>query len=157
VPAKSSTAPNPSDLELVITRTIHAPRELVFDAWTKPEHLEQWQGAPAGFTVTEHQVDLRPGGSFRLCMRSADGVDHRLQGEYREVVPPEKLVFSHSWLDRTGRPTKETLVTLTFVARGNKTELTLKQTGYPSVQARDGHNGGWNSTFDRFTDYLASL
>src|SRR5271170_2119819 len=138
--------------ELLITRVFDAPRQLVFDAWTKPEHLARWQGAPEGFTVTTHEVELRPGGAYRLCMRSPEGVDHWLQGVYREIVAPERLVFTHVWLDAQGKPGKETLVTITFVERGGKTELTLHQTGFKSVESRDGHKEGWTSTLDRLAD-----
>src|SRR6516164_1264727 len=113
-----------SERELVITRIFDAPRRLVFEAWTKPEHLARWQGAPRGFTVTTHEVDFRPGGAYRLCMRSPDGIDHWLQGVYREIVEPERLVFTHVWLNAEGKPGKETLVTITFTERGGKTELT---------------------------------
>jgi uncharacterized protein YndB with AHSA1/START domain len=143
--------------ELLITRVFDAPRELVFEAWTKPEHLKRWQGAPEGFTVTFHEVNLRPGGTYRLCMRSPEGIDHWLQGVYREVVEPERLVFTHVWLDAQRRPGPETLVTITFVDRGSQTELTLHQTGFKSVESRDGHQGGWTSTLDRFHAYIVGL
>jgi len=145
-----------TDLALVLTRVLPAPRQLVYDAWTKKEHLEKWQGAPQGFTVTQAHSDIRPGGTFKLCMRSPDGVDHWLQGEYREVVPPERLVFTHSWLNAEGKPGKETLVTLTFTEVAGGTELTLKQTGFPSAQSRDGHREGWASTFERMAEYLST-
>jgi len=144
-----------NEIELEITRTFDVPSRSLFDAWTSPEHLKHWQGAPLGFTTTSHEVDLRPGGKFRICMRSPEGADHWLQGVYREVVPPQRLSFTHSWLDAKGKPANETLVTITFAGRGEKSELTLHQTGFPSVQARDGHKLGWNSTLDRLAEYLA--
>ena len=78
--------------ELRLTRMFDAPRQLVWDAWTRPEHLERWQGAPEGMTVTLLEKDLRPGGRFKLCMRAPDGAEYWLQGEYLEVVPPERLI-----------------------------------------------------------------
>ena len=152
---RSSPAKATAERELVITRVFDAPPDLVFKAWTEPEHLERWQGAPRGFTVTAHKVEFRPGGAYRLCMRSPEGVDHWLQGVYREIVEPERLVFTHAWLDAQGKPGTETLVTITFTKRGGKTELTLHQTGFMSVESRDGHQGGWTSTFDRLAEYLA--
>ncbi|HLX42663.1 MAG TPA: SRPBCC domain-containing protein [Bryobacteraceae bacterium] len=143
--------------ELLIKRVFDAPRQLVFDAWTKPEHLARWQGAPEGFTVSSHDVDLRPGGAYRLCMRSPEGVDHWLQGVYREVVDPERLVFTHVWLDDRKQPGPETVVTITLADLGGKTELTLHQTGFKAVQSRDGHYTGWTSTLDRFHAYIVSL
>jgi uncharacterized protein YndB with AHSA1/START domain len=145
------------DPELLIKRVFDAPRKLVYEAWTRPEHLERWQGAPEGFTVTSHQVDLRPGGVFRICMRSSEGVDHWLQGVYREVVEPERLVFTHAWLAADGKPGPETLVTITFAETGGKTELTLRQTGFKSTGARDGHQSGWSSTLDRFNAYIVTI
>jgi uncharacterized protein YndB with AHSA1/START domain len=152
---KSSATAIAAEPELVITRVFDAPRSLVFDAWTKPAHLERWQGAPRGFTVTSNNVDMRPGGTYRICMRSPEGVDHWLQGVYREVVPYERLVLTHTWLDAEGKPGKETLLTVTFADHDSKTLLTLHQTGFKSVESRDGHNLGWNSMIDRFVDYLA--
>lgn len=161
MPANASAPGNASasstDTELVMTRVFDAPRALVFSAWTETEHLERWQNAPMGFTVTIEKSDIRPGGSFRVCMHAPDGTDHWLQGVYREVVPPERLVFTHSWTDASGNPGKETLVTITFADRGGKTELTLRQTGLASVASRDGHREGWNSTFNRLAGYLAGL
>jgi uncharacterized protein YndB with AHSA1/START domain len=149
--AKSSTAKG----ELVMTHLFDAPRALVWAAWTERRHLERWQGAPKGFTVTTAQADIRPGGAFRICMRSPEGVDHWLQGVYREVVAPERLVFTHTWLDVDGKPGTETLVTITFAERGQKTELTLHQAGFKSDESRAGHEDGWASTLDRLGEYLA--
>ena len=144
-----------NETELEIIRTFDVPSRSLFEAWTSPKHLKHWQGAPLGFTTTSQEVDLRPGGNFRICMRSPEGVDHWLQGVYREVVPPQRLSFTHAWLDAKGKPGNETLVTITFAGRGEKSELTLRQSGFPSVQARDGHKLGWNSTLDRLAEYLA--
>jgi uncharacterized protein YndB with AHSA1/START domain len=141
--------------ELVITRVFDAPRELVFECWTEPEHLQHWQGAPRGFTVTSSESDIRPGGFFRICMRSPEGADHWLEGGYRDVVKPERLVFTHVWLGANRKPGKETLVTITLAERDGKTELTLRQSGFASVEARDGHKYGWSSALDVLVDYLA--
>ena len=154
----SVAAPAPTRArELVMTHVFHAPRALVFAAWTERRHLEHWQGAPEGMTVTTEEADIRPGGRFRLCMRSPDGQEHWLQGVYREVVPPERLVFTHAWLDADKRPGTETLVTITFAERGDATELTLRQTGFASDASRDGHHEGWASTFRRLAAYLTEL
>lgn len=159
---RSSTAPTraadatASDANtLVISHVFDAPRELVFAAWTERRHLEQWQGGPEGFTVTVQESDIRPDGAFRICMHAPDGTDHRLEGVYREVVAPERLVFTHAWLDATGKPGPETLVTITFAERGDRTELTLRQTGFASTASRDGHREGWTSTFTNLARYLS--
>lgn len=161
MPANAASAAEPaavpSDIELVITRMLDAPRALVFAAWTQTEHLARWQGAPIGHSVTLEKSDVRTGGSFRLCMHGPDGVDRWLEGDYKEVTPPHRIVFTHSWLDDHGDRQNETLVTITFADRGNRTELTLHQTGFVSIASRDGHRSGWNSTFDRFAAYLADL
>ena len=141
--------------ELVITRMFDAPRELVFECWTEPQHLQRWQGAPRGFTVTSSESDVRPGGFFRICMRSPEGVDNWLEGGYREISKPQRLVFTHVWLDANRKPGKETLVTITLAERDGKTELTLRQTGFASVESRDGHKVGWNSALDVLVDYLS--
>jgi len=148
--AAESTGP-----ELVITRVFDAPRDLVFECWTKAEHLQHWQGAPRGFTVTANEADIRPGGFFRICMRSPEGVDHWLEGGYREIVSPERLVLTHSWLDPDQKPLSQTLLTITLAERDGKTELTLRQTGFTSVESRDGHRYGWSSALDVLQDYLA--
>jgi uncharacterized protein YndB with AHSA1/START domain len=137
-----------------MTHVFRAPRALVFAAWTERHHLERWQGAPEGMTVTTEESDIRPGGRFRLCMRSPEGEEHWLQGVYREVVPPERLVFTHAWLDADKQPRTETLVTVTFAELGEGTELTLRQTGLTSPASRDGHREGWASTFRRLAAYL---
>lgn len=152
--SKSTATPAPSGTDLLMTRVLNAPRALVFAAFTEREHLERWQGAPEGMTVTVEESDIRPGGRYRICMHAPDGTEHWLEGVYREVVPPERLVFTHSWLDARMQPTIETLVTITFAERGGKTELTLRQTGLASPASRDGHEAGWTSTFNRLQDYL---
>lgn len=143
--------------ELLITRLIDAPRSLVYQAWTDPEHLKHWQGAPRGFTVTVEKRDFRPGGEFRICMHSPELGDHRLQGTYHEVIPSERLVFTHCWLDADGNAGHETLVTMVFKDCGGKTELTLRQTGFKSVESRDGHAKGWAGMLDRLAEYIESL
>jgi uncharacterized protein YndB with AHSA1/START domain len=147
--AAQSTEP-----ELVITRLFDAPREQVFECWTQPDHLQHWQGAPRGFTVTSSGSDIRPGGFFRICMRSPEGVDRWLEGHYREIVEPERLVFTHVWLDAGRKRGNEALVTITLAERDGKTELTLRQTGFTSVESRDGHKYGWSSALDVLEDYM---
>ncbi|HEX4602895.1 MAG TPA: SRPBCC domain-containing protein [Candidatus Angelobacter sp.] len=152
---RNSAATKPAQHELVITRLFDAPRDLVFAAWTEQKHLDRWQNAPEGFTVTVEESNIQTGGAYRICMRSPEGVEHWLQGVYREVVRPERLVFTHAWVGADGKPADETLVTITFTERDGKTELTLRQTGFKSVESRNGHSLGWNSTFDRLTNYLS--
>ncbi len=141
--------------ELEIARVFDAPRELVFECWTQPEHLQHWQGAPRGLTVTSSESDIRPGGFFRICMRSPEGVERWLEGGYREIVKPERLVFTHAWLEGGRKAGNQTLVTIALAERNGKTELTLRQSGFTSVESRDGHHFGWSSALDVLADYLA--
>jgi uncharacterized protein YndB with AHSA1/START domain len=154
----ATTTPNaatePSaDKVLVITRVFDAPRSLVFQAWTRKEHLDRWC-APLGFTIPYSEGDLRPGGAWRCCMRSPDGVEHWLSGTYCEIVEDELLVFTHAWEDDRGKRGHETLVTVRFADQNGKTKLTFHQAPFESVEARDGHAGGWSGCMERLSDYL---
>ena len=140
--------------ELVITRIFDAPRHLVFQAWTESDRVARWWG-PQGFVTTCWDMDIRPGGAFRVCMRSPEGAGHWKQGVYREVVEPERLVFTFAWEDGAGRPGHQTVVTVIFAERGDKTELTLHQAVFETVEWRDEHRRGWTSTLQRFAEYLA--
>jgi len=101
--ARNSAAATTAERELTIRRTFDAPRALVFRVWTEPQHLAQWS-CPRGFTMIENRGELRVGGAFSACMRSPEGSDHRLRGVYREIVAPERLVFTHAWVDASGTP-----------------------------------------------------
>jgi len=148
-----SASGQPADRELVVTRILDAPRERVFQAWTEPEQVARWWG-PQGFTTTSYDMDVRPGGVFRLSMRSPEGTDHRKIGTYREIVAPERLVFSFAWADEDGNPGHETIVTVSFADLDAKTRLTLHQAIFASVEARDDHQRGWTSCLERFAEYL---
>jgi uncharacterized protein YndB with AHSA1/START domain len=166
--AKSSAATKSAESaqpELTITRVLDAPRDLVFRVWTRPEHLVRWWG-PAGFTLPQCKMDLRPGGAFHYIMRSGDegcagthapNTEHRLRGVLREIKPPERLVFTWAWEDENGQLGHETLVTVTMTEQGSKTKLTLHQAVFESVTARDAHNAGWSECMLRLTAYVESL
>ena len=147
---------NVAERELTIRRTFAAPRALVFKVWTEPQHLAQWS-CPRGFSMTENRGELRVGGTFAASMRSPEGTEHRLQGVYREIVPPERLVFTHAWLDASGTPGPQTLVTVTLVERNGATEMTFHQGVFESQASRDGHREGWSSCFQRLDQLLAAL
>jgi len=106
----------PSDLEIAMTREFDAPRHLVFDAMTQPKHFTRWFGC-AAFAVPVCEIDLRVGGAYRFVMRSPDGVDSTLQGVYREVVRPERVVFTERF-SMPGFTSDEYQVTSTFVETG---------------------------------------
>ena len=140
--------------ELVLTRVFDAPRELVFQCWTDPEHLAQWWG-PAGMTPTGVDVDTTDGGAWRIGMSDGEA-EYWASGVYLELAPPERLVFSFKWDPREGQPDEDTLVTITFADRDGKTEMTFHQTGFATVESRDGHTDGWRSTFDELAAHLDS-
>jgi uncharacterized protein YndB with AHSA1/START domain len=135
--------------DLEITRVFDAPRELVFAAWTQPDHLASWFG-PQGFTCSAVTVDARPGGRWRACIRSPEGEDHWMHGVYREVSAPERLAFTFAWEAQE----QETLVTIGFADLDGKTEVTFTQTGFPTAAERDGHHEGWTSAFDELTGFI---
>ncbi|HMI45745.1 MAG TPA: SRPBCC domain-containing protein [Gemmatimonadaceae bacterium] len=146
----SSVAKTSAERTLVIKRTFDAPRELVWKAWTDVKQAKQWWG-PKGFTAPLVELDNREGGLWRARMRSPDGKDYWQHGVTREIVPPERLSFTFIWDEH---PEEEMLVTVTLVDRGGKTEMTFRQEGFKSVEDRDGHEGGWNESFDRLVAYL---
>ncbi len=140
--------------ELVITRVFDAPRELVFQAWTDPRQAVKWWG-PRKYPAIHLEMDLRPGGAWRGCLRSTEnGQELWHKGIFREVTPPERLVFTFAW-EEEGERGLETLVTVSFAEQGDGTRMTFRHAPFQSIAERDGHNGGWNSTFDRFDEYLA--
>lgn len=148
---KNSPATATQDRELVITRVFDTPRRLVFEAWTKPEHLMRWWG-PRGFTLPVCEMNLRPGGAYRFVMRGPDGKDYPMQGVYREIVEPERIVFTATLDDEP--PGHEILTKVTFAEQEGKTKLTVHQTYYKMAMRR-GAQEGWTQSLDRLTDYLA--
>jgi uncharacterized protein YndB with AHSA1/START domain len=90
-------------------------------------------------------------------MRDPDGGDHWLGGVYREVVPHKLIVMTHAWDDENGRPGAETVVTVRFEDLGERTKVTLEQTGFDSDESRDGHRGGWSECLDILGEHLAAM
>ena len=142
--------------ELRITRVFKAPRDLVFAAWTTPEHLARWSG-PQGFTTPHHSMDLRVGGAYRACLRAPDGTEHWVQGVYREIEPPQRLVMTHAWEDADGKPGHPTLETVEFAEQGGQTLMHFHQGEFDSQASRDGHAGGWTQSFDRLDSYIREI
>jgi uncharacterized protein YndB with AHSA1/START domain len=121
--SKASIHPAPTaDREIVISRLLDAPRQLVWEAWVNPEHVVQWWG-PTGFTTTIHEMDVRPGGVWRHTMHGPDGTDYPNKSVFVEVVEPERIVFSHGG-GKKGAPGAHFQATWTFEAQGNKTLIT---------------------------------
>jgi uncharacterized protein YndB with AHSA1/START domain len=159
-----ATPQSSPEVTLQVRRTFAASREKVFAAWTEREQLEKWmcRDVPA-HTIIHHQQDIRAGGLYLMEIRDpAKGETYWGQGTYREVTPPEKLVFTWAWSkDRPDGPTMhpgshETLVTVEFFARGNSTEVVLTHTGLGTAALRDDHNRGWNGCFDVLAKVLQS-
>jgi len=162
----ANNVPTTSEEALVIERVFDAPRELVWRAWTEPEHFMRWWG-PKGFTTPFCKIDLRVGGVYLNCMRSPEGQDYWSTGVYREIVAPEKIVCTDSFADEKGNivPAShygmsgdwplEMLVTVTFEEYEGKTKMTLKHVGLPAGENRDMAGAGWNESFDKLADYLA--
>lgn len=151
---RAASASAKKSRELVLNRTLDAPRALVFRAWTDPSHLARWFG-PEGFTVPECKLDVREGGVWRTCMRSPDGNDYRVRGVYREIVKPERLVFTWAWEDESGATGHETLVTVTFAERAGRTMLRVAHRVFETKKARDAHRQGWASAVKCLAIYLA--
>jgi uncharacterized protein YndB with AHSA1/START domain len=123
-----------SDREIVMTRMFDAPRNLVYDAYTKPDLLKRWLGVFGGWTMPICEMDVRAGGSYRWVWRGSDGTQMGVRGVFREVLPNERLVatekFDDAWYPGEG------LNTTTFVEKGGKTTLTQTMR-YESREARD--------------------
>ena len=140
-----------------MTRVVDAPRRLVFEAWTNPEHLPHWMLGPEGWTMPVCEIDLRPGGAWRFVWRKSDGTEMEMHGVYREIAAPERLVSTESW----GGDWPETLNTLVLTEKDGKT--TISQTVlYPSKEARDaatktGMKDGVSESYDRLAEYLGTL
>jgi uncharacterized protein YndB with AHSA1/START domain len=154
--AASSSVLTPTDHELVITRTFDAPRALVWLAWTQQEHLVRWS-CPKEFTMLFAEGDLRVGGAWRAGMRSPQGDQYVMRGEYRDIEEPQRLVFTHSWEEDEIHPDHETLVTVQLEEHGSQTKMTFTQSGLATASSRDGHAEGWSGAFDNLNALLRQL
>jgi uncharacterized protein YndB with AHSA1/START domain len=153
----TTTFTTPSDREIVMTRVVDAPRSLVWEAYTMPEHVTQWLLGPEGWTMPVCEIDLRPGGEWHYIWRKADGEELEMRGEYREVAPPERLVQTESW----GAEWPETLNTLVLSEAGGRTTITTTVL-YSSSDARDaalqtGMKEGASVSFDRLAEHLETM
>jgi uncharacterized protein YndB with AHSA1/START domain len=119
-----------ADREVVITRILNAPRELVWEAWTNPKHIVNWWG-PDGFTTTIEKMDFRVGGEWRYMMIGPDGTRYLNHMVYKEITPPSKLVSDHGDGERVWFE-----VSVTLQETGSGTLVTLRQL-FPSKQSRD--------------------
>lgn len=139
-----SDAGSPPTLE--VRRTIRAPRQRVFDAWTKAEELTRWH-SPGSATVGLAEVDLRVGGQWRIDMRGPGGEMWSVRGEYREIDPPLRLVYSWMW----AHDPIDSTVTIELHDRGDATEVVLRHDGLTQPKSVEGHEQGWVGCFDKLS------
>jgi len=154
----NSPASMTADREIVITRVVDAPRELVWQVWTDPAHVVKWWG-PNGFTTTIERMDVRPGGVWKHIMHGPDGVDYPNSSVFKEVIEPERIVYSHGG-GKQGGPGAHFVATWTFEAlAGDKTRVTIHMV-FPSAVERDlvvkeyGAIEGGRQTLERLGEYL---
>jgi uncharacterized protein YndB with AHSA1/START domain len=144
---------------VVITRVFDAPRALVWQAWTDPKMLGEWFG-PRGFTSSVPELDLRVGGALRIVMHGPDGNDYPMKGVFREVVKPERLVFSNIAIDKDGNHLLEGETTVILEEQGGKTTLTMKShmVGLVPIapQMLAGMEAGWTQSIDKLEELVAA-
>ena len=137
---------------LQIRRVYNAPVAAVYAAWTDPEQMKHWFAPSDDFGMSEVVLDVRVGGRYRVIMHRPDGDVSRVGGEYREVVPNRKLVYTWAW---ESTPERESLVTVEFKPSGQGTELLLTHQRFADTEARDKHQHGWNGCLERLGRYLS--
>ncbi len=149
VASEASERGGPRPSEFTISRTFDAPRHLVFEAWTKAEHVARWF-TPRPLTTAECEVDFRPGGAFRVVMIMPNGTPHPFEGTFVEIVAPERLVFEGTIHPEGNR----VRTTVTFAADGEKTTLTARQTYAFESDSTRGAPVGWGLTLDQLGEHL---
>ena len=135
-------------LSLEIKRFINAPRDRVYGAWTDPAQLKQWFG-PENVQTRELDADARVGGKFRWDLTNSEGEKMTCRGEYRELQPSKKIVFTWQWEDDEDWENHVSIVTVELYDRDGDTELRLTHEQLPNEESRDGHTRGWNSALDK--------
>ena len=138
---------------LEIKRSINAPRDRVYAAWTEPAQLKEWFG-PENVRTRNFTADARVGGKYRWDLINEEGEDMTISGEYRELIPGKKIVFTWKWDDDEAWKNTSSVVTLELSDRDGGTELRLIHEKLPSEESRDRHNEGWNSVIDRLEKFF---
>jgi uncharacterized protein YndB with AHSA1/START domain len=159
-PGNTLQVTTPSDREIVLTRAFDAPRDLVFEAWTNPEHVRQWWG-PRSSTMVLCEAEVRPGGSWRYVSTAEDGAEVPFAGVYREITPPERLVYTEMYDVEPFNSGDPAVNTVTFTEEGGRTLVTVT-TVYPTKEVRDfvlgtGMEVGAAESYDRLAERLATL
>lgn len=139
---------------LHVTRRFKATRDRVFAAFSSLEAMASWFGPP-GCAVVGDNLDFEVGGRYRLRAKTSDD-ELVVSGAYREIVPPEKIVFTWKWEDDEDWANVESVITLEFHSHGAETELQLTQVGFPAPANRDRHGIGWGVCFDKLDALLAA-
>lgn len=157
LPGSTTVITTPSDVEVEMKRSFHAPRTLVWDAFTRPEHLRQWMLGPDGWALTVCDMDLRPGGAWTYVWRRGDETEMAMQGEFVEVAPPERLVHTERW----GGDWPETVNTLVLTEQDGWTTMSHRMR-FPDRAARDaamqsGMPDGADASYARLETLLQSL
>lgn len=156
----NSEVQKPDDATLILRRTLNAPPELVFKAWTTPEHIQQWMRPEPGMMVPSARMDLRVGGKLRIQMKNPEGEFFTAQGEFREVKVPERLVYTWDWEKDGSEPDmgepegKTSLITVEFLKHGKGTEFVMTHTRFASVESRDNHGRGWSRAVDNLAKFV---
>jgi len=148
-----------TDREIIFSRLLNVPRELVWEVWTDPKHLARWFG-PNGFTITTHNMEVKEGGNWRFMMHGPDGRDYPNKVNYLEVVKPERLVYKHA--DDGETEPVSFYVTITFKEEGNKTRLHMSMVfdspeDLQRVEKEYGAIEGGKQNIARLEEYLAKL
>ena len=142
-----------AELTVHIERVLPASRSLVFTANTEPRHLARWWG-PKGFKAPSVEIDLRVGGSYRIAMQPPDAALFHLSGEFLEIEPPSRLVYTFRW-DEPDPDDRETFVTILLEEMGKSTFLTVDQGLFATEERRSLHLQGWTEGLDRLHDLLS--
>ena len=146
-----------SEQTVNLTRVFDAPRQRVFDCWTRAEHLQHWFG-PKGFSIHSAETDPRPGGVFKLCMRAPDGTDYWVRGRYREVAAPGRLVIDCTADDAKGVERLHEVIDVTFTDSGGRTTVAVNAVarghGDEAAGMLKGMDQGWAQTVDRLGAHL---
>ncbi|MGH8048058.1 MAG: SRPBCC family protein [Chthoniobacterales bacterium] len=140
-------------LALKLQRTFAAPRERVFAAWTDPEQVKHWFG-PDGCTVSSIRSDLRVGGEYRFAVVSEQYGAMAVRGEFREIAPPSRLVYTWQWEDDPDYANRETLITVEFIEHGGSTEIRLTHENFPSAENAKNHEYGWTGALEKLAALL---
>jgi uncharacterized protein YndB with AHSA1/START domain len=139
---------------LHIKRFINAPRSRVYAAWTDPAQLKEWWG-PETVRTRNFAADVRVGGKYRWDLINQEDEEMSVFGEYRELVPEKKIVFTWKWDDDDVWENRNSVVTVELFDAAGGTELHLRHEQLPSTESRDRHNEGWNSVLDRLEKFFS--